>query len=105
MARFSRGGKLSAADLGSPAAVTQMAAAVPVVIAYPAMLSSFAERAFRPQAQAPRPLDQSVVAGQRAVYVTVAVQGQGHGTASQTVTLDVLGPDTGTASGDLTISC
>jgi len=45
------------------------------------------------------------VAGQRAVYVTVAVQGQGHGTASQTVTLDVLGPDTGTASGDLTISC
>ena len=60
---------------------------------------------FRPQAQAPRPLDQSVVAGQRAVYVTVAVQGQGHGTASQTVTLDVLGPDTGTASRDVTVSC
>ena len=60
---------------------------------------------FRPQTHAPQPLNQSVAAGQRAVYVTVAVQGQGHGTASQAVTLDVLGPGTGTASGDLTISC
>ena len=60
---------------------------------------------FRPQAQAPQPLGQSVVAGQHAVYVTVAVQGQGHGTASQTVTLDVLGPGTGTASRDVTIRC
>ena len=60
---------------------------------------------FRPQTQAPQPLSQSVVAGQRAVYVTVAVQGRGHGTASQAVTLDVLGPDTGTASRDVTISC
>ena len=60
---------------------------------------------FRSQTQAPQPLSQSVVAGQRAVYVTVAVQGRGHGTASQAVTLDVLGPDTGTASRDVTISC
>jgi hypothetical protein len=60
---------------------------------------------FRPQAQAPQPLNQSVTSGQHAVYVTVAVQGQGHGSATQTVTLDVLGPDTGSASADVTISC
>jgi len=60
---------------------------------------------FRPQTQAPQPLNQSVVAGQHAVYVTVAVQGRGHGTASQAVTLDLLGPGTGTASRDVTISC
>jgi hypothetical protein len=60
---------------------------------------------FRPQAQAPQPLNQSVTAGQRAVYVTVAVQGRGHGTATQTVTLDVLGPGTGTATRNVTISC
>jgi len=60
---------------------------------------------FRPQTQAPQPLNQSVVAGQHAVYVTVAVQGQGHGTATQTVTLDVLGPDPGTASANVTVSC
>ena len=60
---------------------------------------------FRPQAQAPQPLNQSVVAGQHAVYVTVAVQGRGHGSATQTVMLDVLGPDPGTASTNVTISC
>jgi hypothetical protein len=60
---------------------------------------------FRPQTQAPQPLNQTVVAGQHAVYVTVAVEGQGHGTASQTVTLDVLGPGTGTASTNVTVSC
>ena len=60
---------------------------------------------FRPQAQAPQPLNQSVAAGQHAVYVTVAVQGRGHGTASQAVTLDVLGPGTGIASRDVTINC
>ena len=60
---------------------------------------------FRPQTQAPQPLNQSVAAGQHMVYVTVAVQGRGHGTASQAVTLDVLGPGTGTASRDVTISC
>ena len=60
---------------------------------------------FQPQTQAPQPLSQSVTAGQHDVVVTVAVQGQGHGTATQKVTLDVLGPDTGTASADVTISC
>jgi hypothetical protein len=52
------------------------------------------EWVFRPQLQAPQPVSQSVTAGQHAVYVTVAVEGQGHGSASQTVTLQVLGPDT-----------
>jgi len=37
--------------------------------------------------------------------VTVAVQGQGHGNATQQVTLDVLGPDTGTASTVVSINC
>jgi hypothetical protein len=60
---------------------------------------------FRPQTQAPQPLNQTVVAGQHAVYVTVAVEGQGHGTASQTVTLDVLGPGTGSAFTNVTVSC
>jgi hypothetical protein len=60
---------------------------------------------FRPQTQAPQPLSQSVTAGQHDVFVTVAVQGQGHGSATQRVTLDVLGPDTRTASADVTISC
>jgi hypothetical protein len=60
---------------------------------------------FRPQTQAPQPLSQSVLAGQHAIYVTVAVEGQGHGTASQTVTLDILGPDPHTASTAVTISC
>jgi hypothetical protein len=60
---------------------------------------------FRPETQAPQPLNQSVSAGQRAVYVTVAVEGQGHGSATQTVTLDVLGPDAGIAFTNVTISC
>jgi hypothetical protein len=60
---------------------------------------------FQPQTEAPQPLSQTVTAGQKAVYVTVAVQGQGHGNATQTVTLDVLGPDTGTASTQVTITC
>jgi hypothetical protein len=60
---------------------------------------------FRPQTQAPQPLSQSVTAGQRAVYVTVAVEGQGHGSAAQTITLDVLGPDSGTASTVVSINC
>jgi hypothetical protein len=60
---------------------------------------------FQPQAQAPQPLSQSVTAGQHDVFVTVAVQGQGHGSATQKVTLDVLGPDPGTASASVIISC
>ncbi len=60
---------------------------------------------FRPQTQAPQPLSQSVVAGQHAVYVTVAVEGQGHGSAAQKVTLDILGPGSGTASTAVNINC
>jgi hypothetical protein len=48
---------------------------------------------FQPDQQAPQPLSQSVVAGQNAVYVTVALHGGGHGRASRVVTLQVLGPD------------
>ena len=48
---------------------------------------------FQPDQQAPQPLSQSVAAGQNTVYVTVAVQGSGHGSASRTVTLQILGPD------------
>jgi hypothetical protein len=60
---------------------------------------------FQPQTQAPQPLSQTVTAGQHDVVVTVAVQGQGHGSATQKVTLDVLGPDTRTAPAEVTISC
>ena len=60
---------------------------------------------FRPDRQAPQPLSQSVVAGQHAVYVTVAVQGQGHGSASQTVMLHILGPDPQAASAAFVVSC
>jgi hypothetical protein len=63
--------------------------------------------AFQPQppGQAPQPLSQSVVSGQHSVYVTVAVQGQGHGTSSQKVTLQVLGPDTASDTASVTFSC
>jgi hypothetical protein len=60
---------------------------------------------FRPGRQAPQPLSQSVVGGQHALYVTVAVEGQGHGSASQTATLQVLGPDQGTASTAVIVRC
>jgi hypothetical protein len=60
---------------------------------------------FRSDRQPPQPLSQSVVAGQHAAYVTVAVEGKGHGSASQTVTLQVLGPDPETASKDVVVSC
>lgn len=59
----------------------------------------------RPGTQPSQPLSQSVVAGQGAAYVTVAVEGQGHGSASQAVTLQVLGPDPRTASATVVISC
>ena len=60
---------------------------------------------FRPQTQAPQPLNQPVTAGQHAVNVTVAVEGQGHGSAAQTVILQVLGPDPGSAPTNVTITC
>jgi hypothetical protein len=60
---------------------------------------------FTPQLATPRPLSQSVVAGQSAVYVTAAVAGQGHGSLTQTVTLQVLGPEPGSASAHVVLSC
>ena len=60
---------------------------------------------FTPQAAAPQPLSQSVAAGQSAVYVTAAVQGQGHGTLAQQVTLQVLGPGSGSAAARVAVSC
>jgi hypothetical protein len=60
---------------------------------------------FQPEPQPPRPLSQSVVGGQHAVYVTVVVEGQGHGTASRAVTLQVLGPDAKAVSERVVVSC
>ena len=59
----------------------------------------------RPGLQPPQPLSQSVVAGQHAAYVTVAVEGQGRGSASQTVILQVLSPDPGAASAAVAVRC
>lgn len=59
----------------------------------------------RPGRQPPQPLSQSVAAGQDAGYVTMAVEGQGRGSAAQTVTLQVLGPDPGAASAAVVIRC
>jgi hypothetical protein len=60
---------------------------------------------FQPQTQAPQPLAQSVVSGQHDIYVTVSVQGKGHGSAAENVKLDLLGPGTGTASTNVALSC
>jgi hypothetical protein len=63
------------------------------------------EWVFTPQQGAPQPLNQSVVSGQHDVFVTVAVQGQGHGTASEQVTLKILGPNQESASTVVKVSC
>jgi hypothetical protein len=55
--------------------------------------------------QAPQPLSQSVAAGQDTVDVTVVVQGSGHGSASRTVTLQVLGPDPRADSASVALRC
>jgi hypothetical protein len=60
---------------------------------------------FTPQLTAPSPLSQSVIAGQDEVYVTAAVEGQGHGRLGQEVTLQVLGPGQRSASAHVVISC
>jgi hypothetical protein len=60
---------------------------------------------FNPQQQAPQPLSQSVVSGQHDVYVTVAVEGQGHGTATEQVTLQILGPNHEAVSSVVKVSC
>jgi hypothetical protein len=59
----------------------------------------------QPDLQPPQPLAQSVTAGQQAVYVTIAVEGSGRGSASRTVILQVLGPDPGSASTTVVIRC
>ena len=60
---------------------------------------------FRPDQQAPQPLSQSVVAGQNTVYVTVAAQGSGHGSASRAVTLQILAPDRRATSSSVVLRC
>jgi hypothetical protein len=65
----------------------------------------FYQWVFTPSGAPAQPLRQSSVIGQNAVYVTVAVEGQGSGTASQTVTLEVLHPDPGSASTTVVLSC
>jgi hypothetical protein len=59
----------------------------------------------QPGQHAPQPLSMSVAAGQNVVYVTVAVYGSGHGSASRTVTLQVLGPDLRDASTSVILRC
>jgi len=60
---------------------------------------------FQPGRQQPRPLSQSVTAGQHAVYVTAALEGSGHGSASQTATLQILGPDPRSVSATVVVRC
>ena len=60
---------------------------------------------FRPGQQQATTLRQSVASGQHAVDVTVAVEGSGSGTASQTAVLQVLSPSRQTASAHVTLSC
>jgi hypothetical protein len=58
-----------------------------------------------PGQQPPRLVNQSVPAGQQAVSTTVAVEGSGHGSASRTVMLQVLGPDPRSVSATVVIRC
>jgi hypothetical protein len=63
------------------------------------------EWVFQPQAEAPQPQSGTVVSGEHSLFVTVAVEGQGHGSASQKVTLQVLSPDPASAPTEVTINC
>jgi len=60
---------------------------------------------FQPGRQTPQPLSQSVAAGRNTVNVTVAVQGSGRGSASRTVTLQILGPDSRADSTSVMLRC
>jgi hypothetical protein len=60
---------------------------------------------FRPDSRPPQPLTQTVIAGQKAVFVTVAVEGSGQGSATQSVTLQVLGPDQKSAATAVVVKC
>jgi hypothetical protein len=61
--------------------------------------------AFRPDTHPPQPLSQSVSAGQHAIDVTVAVEGEGQGTAERMVALQVLGPDPMSAPTTVVLHC
>jgi len=60
---------------------------------------------FRPGGQQPTRLSQAVGAGQDEVTVVAAIEGSGHGSAAQTVTLRILDPGRETASTGVVISC
>ena len=60
---------------------------------------------FQPGQQTPQPLSQSVAAGRNTVDVTVAVQGSGRGSASRTVILQILGPDSRADSTSVNLRC
>ena len=60
---------------------------------------------FQSGGQQPTPLSQAVAAGQDEVTVVAAIEGSGHGSATQAVTLRVLGPGRKTASTDVFVSC
>jgi hypothetical protein len=60
---------------------------------------------FQPGQQTPQPLSQSVSAGRSTVDVTVVLQGSGRGSASRTVTLQVLDPDSQADSTSVILRC
>jgi hypothetical protein len=60
---------------------------------------------FRPDPRPPVPLTQTVIAGQKDVFVTVAVEGSGQGTSAQSVTLQVLGPGQASATTSVVVRC
>ena len=60
---------------------------------------------FQPGQQTPQPLSQSVSAGRNTVNVTVAMQGSGRGSASRTVTLQILQPDSQADSTSVILHC
>lgn len=55
--------------------------------------------------RAPVPQSQSVISGQNEVSVTVAIQAAGRGAATRQISLQVLGPDTGSAATNLSLRC
>jgi hypothetical protein len=59
----------------------------------------------QPGQRTPQPLSQSVSAGRNTVDVTIAVQGSGRGSASRTVTLQILDPDSQVDSTSVTLRC
>ena len=64
------------------------------------------EWTFQPQLIAPQPMNQTVAAGQTAVYVSATIDGQEHGRLAQTVALRVLGPGQArAATANAVISC